>query len=269
MSEPGIVLESVSVFHATKVVLDAISVTFAPQTTTVIIGPSGCGKSVLLKVAGGIVFPDRGRVSVNGKNVRTMSDRENQAFRLSNGFVFQDAALWANSTLLQNMILPLRYHFPRITDGDATRRVRKILDRIGFKENLSLRPADASAGERKIVSFVRALVTEPEVLFLDEPLAEIDHRVGERMLEVIREQKRAGRTILIVTHDPVLTSQVADELVVLQEGRILERGPLSSVVRSTNADVETILTRVLSQASTFDGSILDLLDSGDETEQTR
>ncbi|HUZ18222.1 MAG TPA: ATP-binding cassette domain-containing protein [Spirochaetia bacterium] len=264
MNGVGIELDKVDVIHGEKLVLEQVTLTFPPGETTVMLGPSGSGKSVLLKVAGGLILPDRGRVYLDGKNLHAMSERENQSFRRSNGFVFQDAALWANSTLFQNMSLPLRFHYPAMSEEEIANRIKRILDRIGFKENLSMRPADSSGGERKIVSFVRALVAEPQYIFMDEPLGEIDHQIGEQMLELIREQKRAGKTIIIVTHDPMLTSQLADSLVVLQNGRVIEHGPLSAVVRSTNPAVEAILTRVLSEASTFDGSILDILDSGAE-----
>lgn len=258
-------LRGIRVTHGERAVLDDVSFDFPPGKTTVVLGPSGCGKSVLLKVAAGILPPNRGRVETDGKNLSSFSERQNRQFRRRTGFVFQDAALWSNNTLFENMSLPLRIHFPQLTDKEIAVRIAAVLSRFGFTEDLNLRPADTSLGERKIVSFVRAVVTDPEVLFLDEPLSGIHHQVTDNMLDLIRELKRKGRTIIIVTHDPQLTAQVADWLVVLQGGRILECGPTTEVVSSSNPEVIAILTRVLSQASTFDGSILDILDQGLET----
>lgn len=258
-------LRRIQVRHGEREVLDDISFDFPPEKTTVVLGPSGCGKSVLLKVAAGIVPPNRGRVEADGKNMAAFSERQNRVFRQRTGFVFQDAALWSNNTLFENMSLPLRIHFPQLSEQEISGRIASLLSRFGFTEDFNLRPSDTSLGERKIVSFVRAVISDPEVLFLDEPLAGIHHQVADNMLDLIRELKRKKRTIIIVTHDPQLTSQVADWLVVLRAGRILESGPTSEVAGSSNPEVIAILTRVLSQASTFDGSILDILDQGMET----
>jgi len=262
MHETGIELREIVVRRGDTTALDDVSLLFPAGKTTVILGPSGSGKSTLLKVAAGIAFPDSGRVFINGKNLNTMSVRENNAFRRDSGFIFQDSALWSNSTIQQNLSLPLRFHYPALTDEEIARRVDAFVKRVGFHESLAHRPAESSSGERKIISFIRALVTNPSLLYMDEPLTGIDHQVAERMTEMIRELKREARTIIIVTHDPVLTSQLADYLVVLDRGRLLEFGSLTQVVKSTRAEVIAILSRVLSEASTFDGSILELLDQG-------
>lgn len=262
MSDAAVELIDVSLRRGDILALDEVSLALPEGKTTVILGPAGCGKSTLLKVAAGIVLPDSGRVMAKGKNLRTMSDRENLDFRKESGFIFQDSALWANHTVFQNLSLPLRYHFPAMSEEEIAKRVAALVKQVSYHDSLSRRPAEASSGERKIISFLRALVTDPSLLFMDEPHTGIDNQTAERMTDMIRGLKREGRTILIVTHDPILTSQVADHLVVMDSGRILEAGPLSQVVKSTRAEVIAILSRVLSEASTFDGSILDLLDQG-------
>jgi len=262
MSEPGIELREIVVRRGDTIALDNVSVLFPAGKTTVILGPAGCGKSTLLKIAAGIVLPDSGKVFVEGKNLNAMSERENHTFRRDSGFIFQDSALWSNSTIRQNLSLPLRFHYPTLPDDEIARRVGAIVKRIGFHENLDHRPAESSSGERKIISFLRALVMNPSLLYMDEPLTGIDHQTADRMTELIRELKREARTVIMVTHDPVLTAQLADHLVVLDGGRLLESGPLAQVVKSTRTEVIAILSRVLSEASTFDGSILDLLDQG-------
>ncbi len=262
MNEPGIELREIVVRRGDTTALDDVSVLFPEGKTTVILGPSGCGKSTLLKVAAGIALPDSGKVFINGKNLNEMSIRENNAFRRASGFIFQDSALWSNSTIQQNLSLPLRFHYPAMSDEEIAQRVDALVRRVGYHESLTHRPAESSSGERKIVSFLRALVTNPSLLYMDEPLTGIDHQTTERMTDMIRELKREARTIIIVTHDPVLTSQLADYLVVLDRGHLLESGPLAQIVKSTRTEVIAILSRVLSEASTFDGSILDLLDQG-------
>lgn len=255
-------LRDIVVRRNDKAVVDGISFALPPGRTTVIIGPSGSGKSTLLKVAAGIVLPDAGEVRVGGRDLNSLPERDLMNLRRNNGFIFQDAALWSNNTIFQNLSLPLRYHFPTMSEREVSERVTALVRRVGYQDDLDLRPSQASTGERKIISFLRALVTDPKLIFMDEPLSGIDQRIAERMITMIRDLKRANRTILVVTHDPVLTSQVADYLLVMDAGRMLEAGPLAQVVRSTRSEVVSILSRVLSEAATFDGSILELLDQG-------
>ena len=124
-----------------------------------------------------------------------------------------------------------------------------------------LRPAQISAGEQKIVSFLRALILEPEVLYLDEPTLSIDKRVLSTIYDLIRRYKQRGCSILAVTHDQDLTSWLADDLVVLDQGKILEKGPFDIVKNSTNQEVQTVLSSVLAQAASYDTDILGLLNT--------
>ncbi len=260
--QSAIELQQVTFKRSAAPILDDVTINLPSGKTTVILGPSGCGKTTLLKVAAGLVIPDSGRVIYKGRNLHALGERENILFRRETGFVFQDSALWSNNSMYQNISLALTFHDPLMGEQEVRARVESLVKLVGYRESLSRRPAEASAGERKIVSFLRAIALHPSLVFMDEPLSEIDHPTAERMIEMIRDQKREGRTIVIVTHDPVLTSQLADNLVVLDNGRVLESGPFAQVVRSTNAEVISLLSRVLSEASTFDGNILDLLDEG-------
>jgi len=222
-------------------------------------GPSGSGKSMLLKVAAAIIPPDSGRVLLHGKNLQRLSQRELLEFRRTSGFMFQDAALWANKTIFENLALPIQFHFPNRSPEEIERRIRKLLQPMNLLDSLKLRPAALSEGEQKIVSFLRAIVLEPVILFLDEPTPSIDHQLLEKMLGMIRGLKDRGCTIIAVTHDPHLTSMIANHLVILKGGRILEAADISEVRRSANREVIEILTQVLSEAATYDTDILDLL----------
>lgn len=255
-----VVLKEVYLENKDETVLDGISLAFPGGSFTLVMGPSGSGKSVLLKVACGLIPPTRGSVEQFGRPLIGLSQREEVQVRRKTGFSFQDSALWQNMTVYQNLALPIRYHDLNIKDAHLRRRIYNLLAPYGMAAAQNSRPSDLSSGERKIVSYLRALMLEPEVLFLDEPLASVDYQAGQRITASIRELKSQGRTIVSASHSPQLASQLADYLLVLKEGRVLVFDRFDEVVRSTDRVVSSILTDVLSQAASYDGDILSLLD---------
>ena len=240
--------------------LRGVSVGFEEGKSTVIMGPSGCGKSTLLKLAAGLIPPDSGRVLFRGKDIFQLSEKALLDMRRQNGFVFQDGALWENKTLFENLALPLEVHFSHLTVAERSRRVARALERVGLEESASDRPAALSGGVKKIASFLRALITEPGLLFMDEPTLSIDHAMNERIHQIIRDLKSRGATIIAVTHDAQLTSTLADDLVVMNEGRVIAAGPFDEVKRSREVRVRVILAEVLKDIASYDTDLLSLLD---------
>jgi len=236
----------------------------AEGACTAIMGPSGSGKSTLLKVAAGLMVPDRGTVTLRGEDLAAMSERRLLAFRKTNGFVFQDGALWENKTIFDNLALPLQVHFAELGERGIRDRVLEMLERGGLADSAGLRPAQLSGGERKIAGFLRAAIGGPAIVFLDEPTLSIDHVMGERITGMIRELKARRCTILLATHDPRLASLVADRLVVIDAGRIVIEGPFDEVKRSADPRVRPVLERVLGEISSFDTDLLSLLDGGSQ-----
>ena len=241
------------------VVLDRASVSFAKGASSVIMGPSGCGKSTLMKVAAGICVPDSGDVLLEGRPLERLTEARLREWRRSSGFMFQDAALWANKTIFENLALPLQFHYPELSAAAVRERVRASLARGGLEGSLEQRPAQLSMGEAKIASFLRAVILEPDLLFLDEPTTSIDHAAQEKMMAMIRERKQRGCTIISVTHDGHLASLLANDLVVLKQGRVLAAAALSAVRRSRDPQVAEILSQVLSETAAYDTDLLDLL----------
>jgi ABC-type transporter Mla maintaining outer membrane lipid asymmetry ATPase subunit MlaF len=241
--------------------LRGVTVEFHAGKSTVIMGPSGCGKSTLLKVAAGLIPPDSGTVRFRGRDVFQMSERALMDMRRQNGFVFQDGALWENKSLFENLALPLQVHFPDIAPAERDRRVVRALERMGIENSASDRPAALSGGEKKIASFLRALITEPALLFMDEPTLSIDNAMTEHINQLIRDQKGRGNTIIAVTHDAQLTSTLADRLVVMDAGQVIESGDFDDVKRTRHARVRAILSEVLKDIASYDTDLLELLDS--------
>ncbi len=259
-----VVLESVVFSSSEGPVLRSISHSFPPGATSAIMGPAGSGKSTLLKCAAGLLDPDEGTVRLFGRDLSAIGERKLMPLRRRCGFVFQDAALWQNMTVAQNLLLPLQVHEPHMAKGDMADRVESLVRRVGLRTPTTKRPSDMSQGERKVVSFLRSLVLEPEVLFLDEPTGHVDVESRERMLAMLKELKRQGRTLILVTHDPEMTAQLADYILVVHGGKTLESGPVDRVVRSPDPRVAAVLTDVLSKTSVYDADILDILDESQE-----
>ena len=194
-----------------------------------VVGPNGAGKTTLLRALAGLIPIDRGHVAIDGRVVEDTATNLNLPPEERHiGFVFQDHLLFANLNAVQNVAFGLRArHVPR---QEARRRALEWLDRVGLGQAASLRPRQLSGGQAQRVALARALVTEPAVLLLDEPLAAVDASARAELRHVLREE--LGRTPgsrLLVTHDPIEAAALADQLVVLEGGRITQQGPLAEV----------------------------------------
>ena len=199
--------------------LDDVSLAFQPGTFNAIMGPSGSGKTTLLQCAAGLDRPDRGNVQIGATDLTGLGERRLAQLRRRHvGFVFQSFNLLPSLTAAQNVILPLRLA------GEHPRRrgARDALARVGVGDRARHRPAELSGGQQQRVAIARALVTEPEVIFADEPTGALDTRSARDVLAMLREATdRHGRTLVLVTHDPVAAA-VADRVVFLADGRIVD-----------------------------------------------
>ncbi len=253
-------LRNISVQFEDFAALKDVSVEFPLGKTTLIMGPSGCGKSTLLKVAAGLLPPDRGDVEIAGVDALRGRPRAMSEMRKNTGFVFQDAGLWQNMSLYDNLALPLEFHYPELAEGVVRRDIYAWAKRFDLVSILPLRPSTLSGGERKLISFCRAMILNPNLIFLDEPTTFVDRLGVERMLSVLREKKTAGCSMIGVTHDADLTSQLADYILVMKSGELRAFGTTSEVAKSQDPEVREILADVLNEAATYDGDILDLLE---------
>ncbi len=268
----------IPVFEAPAVELEAVTVEFDDFTpvvdasaaiergkTTAIMGLSGSGKSTLLKAAAGLIPAAAGRVTILGVQVRPMSDGDMLELRRQVGFVFQEGALWQNMSIYRNIELPLEHQEPELTRQQRRDRIAAALAGFRFARDLSLRPAILSSGEAKVISFVRATVTRPEVIFLDEPTTFVDRSNRARMVERLRALKRDERTLIIVTHNSKIAAQLADRVLVMADGTILEHGTLQEVAATDDERVREVLHEVLGDAIAYDEDLLSLLGSAEPT----
>ncbi|MDN5851853.1 MAG: ABC transporter ATP-binding protein [Actinomycetia bacterium] len=199
--------------------LDDLSVQFAARTFTAVMGPSGSGKSTLMHCAAGLERPDKGTVRIGGTDIGPLNERKRTEFRRRHvGFVFQAFNLVASLTAQQNVALPLRLDGKR---PDPT-KIRAALDAVGVGDRAGHRPAEMSGGQQQRVALARALVSEPTVLFADEPTGALDISSSREVLRRLRELVDGnGQTVITVTHDPIVAA-AADRVVFLADGRIAD-----------------------------------------------
>jgi putative ABC transport system ATP-binding protein len=183
-----------------------------------VMGPSGSGKSTLLHCAAGIIQPDAGRVTFDGRDVTAMSDAERSALRRREfGFVFQFGQLVPELPCVENVALPLRLEGVR--RREAERRALDWLERLEVAGVARQRPGEVSGGEGQRVAVARALVGEPRVLFADEPTGALDSLNGERvMTALVTAAREAGTAVVLVTHEPRVAAY-SDREVVVRDGR--------------------------------------------------
>jgi phospholipid/cholesterol/gamma-HCH transport system ATP-binding protein len=246
---PEIELRGVTCLRGGYEALKGASLSIAEGETLFAMGGAGSGKSVLIKTAAGISLPNEGEVLYRGRSLARMSPREEAAFRKASGFVFQDAALWANQSLYDNLALPARLHEKAWGAAEVDRAVRRAAELVGYGQELRARPADLSAGERKLVGLARALVLDPELLFMDEPVSSLDEAAAERVSDIIEALKERGRTVLIASASSDLASRRADRIAVLIGGSIAAAGPYDEAVAWTDAGVRAVTGRLKARAA--------------------
>jgi putative ABC transport system ATP-binding protein len=185
-----------------------------------IVGPSGCGKSTLLNLIGVIDQPTSGTVTIAGKRVDAMSDREATSFRLHNiGFVFQRFYLMPILSALENVVLPMAE--AKVPARERKARAQELLDYVGLSSRERHRPSELSGGEQQRVAIARALANHPALLLADEPTGELDARTGTEIISLFQRLNSDGTTIVVVTHDEDLAN-AARHKVHMRDGRIVD-----------------------------------------------
>ncbi len=208
-------------FGPREVVSD-VSLSVAEGEFVVILGPSGCGKTTTLCMIAGLERPDRGAIAIDGAVVSAPGRFVRPEHRAI-GMVFQSYAIWPHMTVFENVAYPLRVR--GVGMRERRERTERVLDLVGLA-NEGPRPATAlSGGQMQRVALARALVSDPALLLFDEPLSNLDLKLRERLrLELKALQRRTGLTSIYVTHDQAEAVELADRIVVMQAGRIVQSG---------------------------------------------
>lgn len=214
--------------YAKTTALDNVSLDVKQGETVVIMGPSGCGKSTLIRCINRLTEPDSGEILVHGQNILELSDTELMAFRRSVGFVFQQFHLIGRLTVLENVMFHLV-----LAGADrswAEVRAAAALEKVGLGGVHNRKPDELSGGQQQRVAIARALAAGPELMLWDEPTASLDPILVWEVLEVMEELVRtSSTTMIIVTHEVSFALRVADRIVLMDKGQIVEEGPPDTV----------------------------------------
>ncbi|SEM27311.1 amino acid ABC transporter ATP-binding protein [Streptacidiphilus jiangxiensis] len=224
---PVLRFESVRKTFGEQVILDGVSLDVPEHSVTVLIGASGSGKSTLLRCANLLEEVDDGAIWLDGEDV-TDPRVDADAVRRRIGVVFQAYNLFPHLNVLDNITLGQR-RVHKVTRAEAERRALELLDRLGLAAKAKEYPDRLSGGQQQRVALVRAIVSEPRVLLLDEITAALDPELVTEVLSVVRDLKEQGRTMVLATHEMAFARDVADQVCFLADGVILERGTSAQV----------------------------------------
>ncbi len=199
-------------------ILSSVSIKIKPADSIAIVGASGSGKSTLLSLLAGLDTPSYGTVTVNGQVLTDMDEDGRAALRNQCiGFVFQSFQLLPGLTALENVMLPLELR----GDKQAPEAARALLHQVGLSHRLKHTPKQLSGGEQQRVALARAFVSQPRILFADEPTGNLDSRTGEQIIELLFDLNRENQTTLVlVTHDPALADR-CQRVVKLEAGTVV------------------------------------------------
>ena len=219
-------------------VLDGIDHLQAAAEAVVLIGPSGCGKSTFLRCLNQLERPDAGRITIDGLTLEagTTLNRERQRqLRLRSGMVFQQFHLFPHRTALEN-IMEGPLHVLKESPEEAESRARALLQKVGLSDRAHHLPSQLSGGQQQRVAIARALAMRPRVMLFDEPTSALDPELRGEVLSVLRELRREGMTMLIITHEMEFAQEIADRVLIFNGGRVLESGPPEQVLMNPIQD---------------------------------
>lgn len=217
-------IENLSVSYGENIVLDNFTFEAEKGEMIVVLGPSGCGKSTLLTAISGLKKPLDGSIQYNEEMLYSKKEGVNVPTELRNvGFVFQSYALWPHMSVYQNIALPLKAR--KYKKSQIKEKVDAILEIVHMKEYKERYPEELSGGEQQRIALVRSLVYEPSLLLLDEPLANIDANLKTKLIREIKDiQRKLGISMIYVTHDQQEAFEIADRIVIMHDGKIMQKG---------------------------------------------
>jgi phospholipid/cholesterol/gamma-HCH transport system ATP-binding protein len=215
-------------------VLEDVSFEISRGTAFSILGRRGAGKTMLLKLAIGLLKPDRGRIFLNGEDITTLDTPDLLRVRRSTGFVFQNAAAFDSICVAENVALPLRYHSDK-PESEIQDKVRELLIQADLAQDRDTMPVDLSVGMRKLLGFARALACDPALLVIDDPWNGVDSISVARICRLLLDlQRRRGTTLLIAANKLPDVQRICDQLAILDGGHLITYGPPDELARCGN-----------------------------------
>lgn len=253
--DPIMKMEGVSVSFDGREVIGGMEMTLSTGKVTCLMGPSGCGKTTALKLASGLLKPDKGRIELLGKVIGPETQEDELAeIRKELGVVFQGGALFDSLSVGQNIAFPLKYCRGIEDSKTISEMVLDMLEHVELEDVRDKYPAMLSGGMRKRVAIARSLVHSPSLLLLDEPTTGLDPVTARHIDQLVVDLcSELGFTMLVVTHDIVSALGIGDSLLLMHEGKIIWRGTPSEWKRSDHPMVKSFAQGMVSVGTTGGG----------------
>lgn len=222
MTEPILKIRNLTKKYADKVIFQHIDLEVKSGDTVVIIGPSGTGKSTLLRCINLLTRPNEGQIFLNGEEITAKGVNDDHV-RQRIGMVFQNFLLFNHLTALENVKLGLT-KVRHMKPEEATQKALGHLKRVGLSEHVDKYPGQLSGGQQQRVGIARALAMDPDIMLFDEPTSALDPELIGEVLEVMRDLSKSGMTMMVVTHEMGFAREVADSIIFMEKGNIIEEG---------------------------------------------
>ena len=243
MVNPVLEVRGIRKAFGSNIVLDDVSLKVAKSEMVFILGPSGSGKSTFLRCCNRLEEPDAGEVILDGMSLTQKNVNLNQA-RQKIGMVFQAFNLYPHLNAERNVSLALRKVLG-FSASHATNTALEALAQVGLAEKASSYPSELSGGQQQRVAIARAMALKPQVMLFDEPTSALDPELVGDVLEVMRDMKSAGMTMLVVSHEMNFAQEAADRVIFMDNGKIIEEGtPKKIFLSPENERTQSFLTRV-------------------------
>jgi phospholipid/cholesterol/gamma-HCH transport system ATP-binding protein len=221
-------------------VLKNLSLKLFDGENLVVLGKSGSGKSVLIKCIVRLLNPDKGTITVLGKNVNELNSKGLAALREKIGFLFQSGALYDSMTIKQNLEFPLRRIKKKLTKNGRDQKIEEVLKNVGLADTLHKMPSELSGGMRKRASLARTIVVDPMIMLYDEPTTGLDPVTSDEINALINDvQKKYKTSSIIITHDIECARATADRIIMLQDGEIYMEGNIDEFENSTDELIQS------------------------------
>lgn len=243
MAIAALEVRGLSKSFGSNIVLDNITLEVAKSEMVFILGPSGSGKSTFLRCCNRLEEPDSGEIFLNGEPLTEKNVNLNKA-REKIGMVFQAFNLYPHLSAEKNVSLALR-KVRGFSTEKANDVARSALDKVGLADKYCSYPSELSGGQQQRVAIARAMALEPQVMLFDEPTSALDPELVGDVLEVMRDMKASGITMLVVSHEMNFAREAADRVIFMDNGSIIEEGPPEKIFTApTNSRTKSFLTRV-------------------------
>lgn len=220
----------------THIALTDINLTIEDGSVFGIIGQSGAGKSTLVRCLNLLERPTSGSIIINGRDITSLSEKELREFRSSVSMVFQNFSLLQQRTVLRNVMFPLELR--HADKKEAEKRARELLELVGLADKCDKYPSRLSGGQQQRVAIARALVNNPSIMLCDEATSALDSMTTHSILKLLKDiNEKMGVTIVLITHSLAVAELICDNVVVIDEGKIVEEGKTEDIFANPQSDV--------------------------------